>query len=51
MSWVYQVQIDGVLSDMHSMDVEVPQGSVLSPLGFILYTSPVANIIRNLAWT
>ena len=46
-SRVYQVQVDGVLSDMHSLDFGVPQGSVLGPLGFILYTSPVSNIIRK----
>ena len=44
---MYQVQIGGVLSDMHILDFGVPQGSVLGPLGFILYTSPVGNIIRK----
>ncbi|XP_072025193.1 uncharacterized protein [Amphiura filiformis] len=46
-SRVYQVQIDGVYSHMHKLDTGVPQGSVLGPLGFILYTSPVGNIIRK----
>ena len=46
-SRVYQVQIDSVLSDMYSLDFGVPQGSVLGPLGFILYTSLVGNIIRK----
>ncbi|XP_072018281.1 uncharacterized protein [Amphiura filiformis] len=46
-SRVYQVQIDGVYSHIHKLDTGVPQGSVLGPLGFILYTSPVGNIIRK----
>ena len=32
---------------MHKLDYGVPQGSVLGPLGFILYTSPVGSIIRK----
>ena len=42
-----QHQTDGVLSDMHSLDFRAPQSSVLGPLGFILCTSPVGNIIRK----
>ncbi len=46
-SRVYQVQIDGTYSDMCSLDYGIPQGSVLGPLAFILYTSPMGSIIRK----
>ena len=46
-SRVYQVQIDGYYSEMCSLDYGIPQGSVLGPLAFILYTSPIGNIIRK----
>ena len=44
-SRTYQVQIDGIFSHTYDLEYGVLQGSVLGPLGFILNTSPVGNII------
>ena len=40
------MSIDGDFSDDYAMRYSMPQGSIISPYGFILYTSPVCNIIR-----
>ena len=43
---VTKVSIDGDFSDNHIMRYSLPQGSIIGPHGFILYTSPVGNIMR-----
>ena len=41
------VDINGTFSTFRHLGVGVPQGSVLGPLLYLLYTSPVADIIRR----
>lgn len=41
------VDINGTFSTIRHLGVGVPQGSVLGPLLYLLYTSPVADIIRR----
>ena len=43
---VTKESIDGDFSDNHIMRYSLPQGSIIGPHGFILYTSPVGNIMR-----
>ena len=41
------VQIDGVLSDPAALHSGVPQGSILGPVLFSLYTSPISSVISS----
>ena len=43
----YYAQVEGYKSSLRSLDSGVPQGSVLGPLLYVLYTSPVADIIKS----
>ena len=43
----YYVQVEGYKSSLLSLDSGVPQGSVLGPLLYVLYTSPVPDIIKS----
>ena len=43
----YYVQVEGYKSSLWSLDSCVPQGSVLGPLLYVLYTSPVPDIIKS----
>ena len=41
------VQIECSRSSLRELNCGVPQGSVLGPLLYVLYTSPVADIIKR----
>ena len=41
------LDINGTFSTIRHLGVGMPQGSVLGPLLYLLYTSPVADIIRS----
>ena len=43
----YYVQVEGYKSSLWSLDSGVPQASVLVSLLYVLYTSPVADIIKS----
>ena len=43
----YCVRIDNVTSDISRLKYGLPQGSVLGPILFSIYTSPTADIIRK----
>ena len=43
----YYVQVKGCKSSLRSLDSGVPQRSVLGPLLYVLYTSPIADIIKS----
>lgn len=41
------VQIDGIRSVSKDLQCDVPQGSVLGPILYVLYTAPLGDIIRS----
>ena len=41
-----RVMINNIMSQQHILNYSVPQGSIVGPQGFIMYTHPVGDIIR-----
>ena len=44
--WTSQVDIDGTLSNPTTLEFGLPQGSIVGPIGYSIYTLPVGDIIR-----
>jgi hypothetical protein len=42
-----RVSINSVMPDEHTLTYSLPQGSIIGPQGFIMYTCPVGEIIRR----
>ena len=41
------VSVDGEASLNHALQCGVPQGSVLGPILYLLYTSPLSHIVKS----
>ena len=42
-----KLAINQMFSDDHILKYSLPQGSIIGPQGFIMYTSPIGDIIRK----